>query len=158
MAEDPFDDFPNVIDILERNRKRIAEGMPPFNPDAQYVFEARAWREKWTHLIRDWLEKARLYDEQYKTYIYKDEEDNAVLQIAVDVVEKAEKWDRYLAVLSDPELEGEQEIMAILVKCAENAKHLKSAKELAKQMYVTECESSQMNRLVRTLYRILEGE
>lgn len=72
--------------------------------------------------------------------------------------EKAEKWDRYLAVLSDPELEGEQEIMDILVKCAENAKHLKSAKELAKQMYVTECESSQMNRLVRTLYGILEAE
>jgi len=50
--------------------------------------------------IQGWREKARRLDEGYKTYYYRDKDDNAVLQIAVDIVDKAEKYDRWKESIS----------------------------------------------------------
>ena len=55
-------------------------------------FNMDAWLEKVKAEYDEIREKARRFDEGYKTYFYKDEDDNAVLQIAVDTVNKAEKW------------------------------------------------------------------
>ena len=50
--------------------------------------------------ILEWREKARRFDEEYKTYYYKNKDDNGVLQIAVDIVEKAEKYDKWRESIS----------------------------------------------------------
>ena len=72
-------------------------------PDQIQLYEFYNYVNKWEPRILEALEKARRFDEGYKTYFYKDEDDNAVLQIAVDTVNKAEKWD-YICE-SDPEAE-----------------------------------------------------